>query len=1394
MTFASTWFDLVVGVDIHFEVVPMVPAPVPFPHPYVGMVFDVQGALFEAAVGAMVDLAYGRAPAPAGKVLINSVPATVTGTAVTNHMALLHMPLPPGAAWAPVPRAPLPKVGLRGKAGPPPLPTTPPGDALLLMGAKNVQMMGSNPVRLGDIALSCSDPVRLPTSTVIAIPKGRPVVINGPPAVNWGQAAGMLAMNAALKGLRSVWTATKLHRLVSRWSPTRLRNIFHKTVCFLTGHPVDVASGRVLTTMPGFTLPAPIPLDWTAEYVSSWSHRQGALGWGWAHPFEQAVWTEPGKVVSQAEDGREIEFTTMEEPEHRAWDGTTIYEPVSRLTLRRRRPKVVDGESFWEVETHDGLVHEFRRIVGEPANPDRPDVARIVSTRSRDGQQHTFAYEQGRLARVNDGAGRTLTLEYDSRGRIDRLLVPHPDRADEAMVAQRFVYSAEGDLTEVHDALGNATRYEYLNHLLVRETNRNGLSFYFSYDGIDSTAKCVRTWGDGGIFDHVIDYVPGQRMTIVTNSLKASTAYHMDPVGAVVKIMDALGAVTEYSYDDDLRLTSERDALGNVTRFEYDERGNGTAVIDPAGATTRIEYDSRNNPVRLTDAIGYKWLWEYDGRGRRVKETDPEGHATCYEYDDNTRLLREIAEPSLDRRTKVTYDNNLNVTIVRTPGGADWKRRFDSLGRVVEETNPTGHVRNIRRDKLGRPITVSDSNNTHTLEYDGEGNVTSATDGIGSTFFDYSGFNWLRTRREPGDPFAEIQFEHDTEGSLITVRNEAGERYRYLRDPLGDVIEEIGFDGLRRKYKRDKAGQVAEVRSPSGTVSKMLRDPCGRVVEIERPEGKDKFRWRADGALVEATNPTMKVEFERDAFGRVIVERRGDDHWVTSFFRPGATHRYLMKSSLGARMETKEDADGNPIAFKLSTRGTDPIEIALKRDALGQEVERHLPGGVVAFTDRDKIGRPVRQWTERAGEELTSRAYTWKFDDRLSQIQDRAFGVSRFQHDERRRLVFAEFEGGQKQWRAPDVVGNVYKTPERSDRRYEVGGRLVEIDGRCVQYDGDGNVVRLPALEGDLRLAYSSNGTLAKAIAPDGTESRYEYDALRRRILKTANGLTTVIVWDAHDILHEQRVGEDASSLFVQQGFIPLAEFNVSGRKIRLTDQIGAPSVILDGAAGVSGELQLDLFGVPRSRGARRQEDSVDAARWPGQRHDPESGLAYNRFRYYAPSSGTYVSQDPLRLLGGLRLYGYSHDPLVWADPFGLTCDAYHATSSPRGAQGVLGGIDTDFLKKQNRFGAAFYIAKNPGTTLAELGHHGIVPTHGIRFAFHDDKAKILDLTDPATAGSFGYRAGSKYNKTSRVATKARQAGFNVIKYESVRSPGSINFAVLGDFGELLEPQMVTPI
>ena len=83
---------------------------------------------------------------------------------------------------------------------------------------------------------------------------------------------------------------------------------------------------------------------------------------------------------------------------------------------------------------------------------------------------------------------------------------------------------------------------------------------------------------------------------------------------------------------------------------------------------------------------------------------------------------------------------------------------------------------------------------------------------------------------------------------------------------------------------------------------------------------------------------------------------------------------------------------------------------------------------------------------------------------------------------------------------------------------------------------------------------------------------------------------------------------------------------------------------------------ELDLYG-----NAITGDSSFIPFLYQGQYYDEEIGLAYNRFRYYSPDSGTYISQDPIGLAGGNpTLYGYVKDSNWWVDRFGLDCATIH--------------------------------------------------------------------------------------------------------------------------------------
>lgn len=121
--------------------------------------------------------------------------------------------------------------------------------------------------------------------------------------------------------------------------------------------------------------------------------------------------------------------------------------------------------------------------------------------------------------------------------------------------------------------------------------------------------------------------------------------------------------------------------------------------------------------------------------------------------------------------------------------------------------------------------------------------------------------------------------------------------------------------------------------------------------------------------------------------------------------------------------------------------------------------------------------------------------------------------------------------------------------------------------------------------------------------------------------------------------------------LFEEDSFAPVGKLQGEKAYGIVCDHLGTPLQMHDQQGQLAWGAELDSYGQ-----VRKQEGEATACpfRYQGQYEDAETGLYYNRFRYYAPESGQYISQDPIGLAGGLTVHAYVPYPLGWVDVLGL--------------------------------------------------------------------------------------------------------------------------------------------
>jgi len=113
-------------------------------------------------------------------------------------------------------------------------------------------------------------------------------------------------------------------------------------------------------------------------------------------------------------------------------------------------------------------------------------------------------------------------------------------------------------------------------------------------------------------------------------------------------------------------------------------------------------------------------------------------------------------------------------------------------------------------------------------------------------------------------------------------------------------------------------------------------------------------------------------------------------------------------------------------------------------------------------------------------------------------------------------------------------------------------------------------------------------------------------------------------------------------------------------------------------------ERELDVYGSVRT--IKGDKDFIPQL-YQGQYVDEETGLAYNRFRYYDCESGNYISQDPIGLSGGLNVYNYVKDSNEWVDILGLSGEIVYQLLNSKGDVIYYGITNRDALTRMAEHG-----------------------------------------------------------------------------------------------------------
>jgi RHS repeat-associated protein len=877
-------------------------------------------------------------------------------------------------------------------------------------------------------------------------------------------------------------------------------------------------------------------------------------------------------------------------------------------------------------------------------------------------RRYSYAYDdRGALVSIADPIGDSLSFEYVEDGfDVDARLLPRLK------------------VTRIVDGDGNQIEYEYeIANSKTRATltgaagDTRGVEVDYAEDTADTHQR----------------YVTGQTVSVTLGpsapqTIRTRSVYSDDGRFLLTQAIDPLAHATRFEYNDYNQMTAVIDALGHRRELIYDVVAAPTTAapnrydlvrtfetsVDVAGTpydiATTFEY-ARYDPASSSDPAD-----SAQSTHRLSAHTDALGRTTRFDYDDQHDHLplrpSRITDPLANVSSR-SY-NDRGAVLSETDAAASTTHwTYDSEGRLLSATDPNGNTHHWLYDpSTGWLITATDAlgaagDPAHSvkLEWNEAGQRSRDTDAVGAkTEYAYYPSKRLRsvTRYDPAARTTSFAF--DAVGNLVELTDPAGNTVLVYYDESNRVYEVAqGGGGVPIRFTHDLAGRATEMTDRNGSVTKYEYDALGRLVKLLEPT------WPASAPA----NAGKQIGVSYDPQGkrlRVTDTEALGDH----------VYRYDPVGNLVQRT----DPDASTLLYQYDARNA-LVRLHDSAGAIDLAFMLDDDGRLLSLTDSAYLD-PSRTFTyHRSAGALVDNLYAIDYDASLLS--------TRFEYDPNRHLTLAEhslagaaFASYGYGYRADGLVGSETGTRSAAyaydDREQLVDEGLNTRDG----YDPAGNRLwrgaapppaakqavfgshnRLLSDGQGTTFDYDANGNLLTRTAAGGTATTYTYDGANR--LRVVDDGSTIVRYgyDADGRITE-RVTEHGSTTETRQyryanGSI-LAQLDAhgdiavlytrddEGRLLRrrsrtalspvpstdphslfyMHDGLNSVVRLLDWNGNEHLSVSYDAWGAAGNQGPA----SGDLFRYRGGFEDTKTGLLNFGRRWYDPTLGRWISQDPL--------------------------------------------------------------------------------------------------------------------------------------------------------------------
>ncbi|HCY2324995.1 TPA: RHS repeat protein, partial [Escherichia coli] len=892
------------------------------------------------------------------------------------------------------------------------------------------------------------------------------------------------------------------------------------------------------------------------------------------------------------------------------------------------------------------------------------DTGRVTEQVNPEGLDYRFEYGQDRVT-ITDSLNRREVLYTEGEGGLKRVV--KKEHADGSIT--RSEYDEAGRLKAQTDAAGRRT--EYRLHMasgkLTSVILPDGRTVRYGYNSQRQVTSV--TYPDG--LRSSREYDEKGRLTAETSRSGETTRYSYDDPASELPtgIQDATGSTKQMAWSRYGQLLAFTDCSGYTTRYEYDRYGQQIAVHREEGISTYSSYNPRGQLVSQKDAQGREIRYEYSAAGDLTATISPDGKRSTIAYDKRGRPV-SVTEGGLTR--SMGYDAAGRITVLTNENGSQSTFRYDPVDRLTEQRGFDGRTQRYHYDLTGK-LTQSEDEGLITLwHYDASDRITHRTvNGDPAEQWQYDEHGWLTTLSHTSEGHrVSVHYGYDDKGRLTGERqtvenpetgellwqhetkhayNEQGLAKRVTPDSLppvewltygsgylagmklgGTPLVEYTRDRLHRETVRSfgsRAGSNAAYELTSTyTPAGQLQSQHLNSLVYDRDYG-----WNDNGDLVRISGPRQTREYGYSATGRLESVRT---------LAPDLDIRIPYATDpAGNRLPDPELHPDSTLTAWPDNRIAEDAHYVYHYDEYGRLTEKtdRIPTGVIRTDDE--------------------RTHHYHYDS-----QHRLVFHTRIQHGE--PLVESRYlydplgrRMAKRVWRRErDLTGwmSLSRKPEETWYGWD-GDRLTTVQTdttriQTVYQPGSfAPLIRIETDNGEREKAQCRS--LAEKIQQEGSEDGHGvvFPAELVGLLDRLEGEIR-----ANCVSSESRQWLAQCGLTVERLAAQIEPVYLPERKIHLyhCDHRGLPLALISEDGNTAWSAEYDEWG--NQLNEENPHHLHQPYRLPGQQYDKESGLYYNRHRYYDPLQGRYITPDPIGLRGGWNMYQYPLNPIQVIDPMGL--------------------------------------------------------------------------------------------------------------------------------------------